>query len=146
MPGREAAVWTAASWFTGEAPLPDAQTPELGTWYITPEEWNRWNEGAAAIDYYRRQTRFLDEWSAADTRETSHRNRRQKAEAAEQAALKREIEADLRQVREAMRRANIDPGPLRSELEHLDQPAPVPVRATRGTEPRRAPERSTPDA
>ena len=128
LPGQCIGTWAAAKWFSGQEPFLTKRDDGDG-WATTGADRDSWRE--SAIVYFMDQDAMLEEWS--DWRRRADDARKQAAavtgpdmrssylrlaESAE--ASMRQVEAQLREHRKAMRAADLDPGKLDSVLHHVE--------------------------
>lgn len=99
LPGTAVPGWAAAKWWTAEEPFPTHQG-EHG-WGSEESDQQAWQAAAAPAIYRRIHDRFVAKWFGV-----MHLDKPQD----EINAVQRDAEAKLRDLRQNMRRAGIDPG------------------------------------
>jgi transcriptional regulator with XRE-family HTH domain len=103
LPGVPLNTWAAVKWWMGEESLPFTRA-DLAT------NGDAWFVAAAPVAYYRSLDHLINEWAL-----------HQGAEDTEQSKQRRhELEDRLRDLRQNMRRAGLDPGGLPPFLAHID--------------------------
>ena len=127
-PGVTASVWAVLKWFTGDGRFPADNRvgggdldPNTGLyeWYDDPEAG--WEDGAAPLHLYRRHVDEVNEYARA----WQHVREMQRSEEESYRLLSRlhkGIEAEIRRLRDEMRRRELILPPLPENLRHLDEP------------------------
>lgn len=133
LPGRTMPTWNAAKWFTGEEPLCE-RAPD-GTWFVSPDDDQAWQTGAAPVDLHREHDRLISEWKAARNQEGSSRVKASSAapgdeqravylqQAREHGERAGQVEEQLKWVRSHMRRFGLTPPALTGDLADMDERA-----------------------
>jgi len=105
VPGQPLTPWQAATWWAGDRSFPSRDTRDGEAFFMA----------SAPVAYYRNLDLLIDEWAIHRPRHDSEESRQRR----------HELEQRLRDLRQNMRRAGVDPGELPPFLAHLEDPKGV---------------------